>query len=147
LSTYLDINELQINDREMLVEALREDMKFQGCLDGLTVEVESHELAQSLIGFQGDTRPETAEVIVRRKFAGMSSNDLGFKRQESGNFKPIISGFDNGYYNSDWRDTLSQRYSERKYAKEMYQEGFILQGKTTLADGTTDMQFVQQGIL
>jgi hypothetical protein len=136
-----------MDDQEILVDTLREDMTFSSCVNGLTVEVESHEIADSLLGFQGDVRAETAEVIIRRKFVGPSSNDIGFKRMESGNFKPIISQFDSHTYNQGWQDTLSQRYSERKYAKEMYQEGFILQRKTTLADGTTDMQFVQQGIL
>ena len=39
--------------------------------------VEDHEAAQPLYGYQGDQRAQTAEVIIRRKFIGRASNDIG----------------------------------------------------------------------
>ncbi len=70
-------------DRECLLNALSE------C--GYS-EVEEGE-ALSLYGYQGDRRPETANIVVRRKFIGGASNDLGFQKTDAG-YIPIISEFD-----------------------------------------------------
>ncbi len=70
-------------DRECLLNALSE------C--GYT-QVEEGE-ALSLYGYQGDRRPETAQIVVRRKFIGSASNDLGFQKTDAG-YAPVISEFD-----------------------------------------------------
>ena len=70
-------------DRECLLKALSE------CGYG-TVE-EGEQLA--LYGYQGDRRPEAAQIVVRRKFIGSASNDLGFQKTQAG-YVPIISEFD-----------------------------------------------------
>jgi hypothetical protein len=67
----------QIKNRDALVKALA-DVGF--------ARVEVHEKGQPLYGFQGDVRPEKAEVIVRRQYLGAASNDMGFKLQEDGQF-------------------------------------------------------------
>jgi hypothetical protein len=120
---------------------------FQGRLGLPGLEVESHDVAVHLYGIQDKLRPETAEVIVRRQFVGGAANDIGFKRQASGNFAPIISEFDDGYskYGEAWRDQLSQRYGERKYAQDMYENGFQLDSKELQQDGTTAMTFSRMG--
>ncbi|MCC6175634.1 MAG: DUF1257 domain-containing protein [Chloroflexi bacterium] len=46
-----------------------------------------------LYGYQGDRRPETAEIIVRRQLIGAASNDLGFARTPDG-YVPIVSEYD-----------------------------------------------------
>lgn len=86
-------------------------------------------------------------MIVRREFVGGASNDLGFKRQESGRFSPIISAFDTRYYNTAWLDELSQRYSERSYSQEMYQNGYALSTSVPNADGSTSLVFVTMGTI
>ena len=73
-------------DRECLVQALRE------CGYAETEEGE----ALSLYGYQGDRRPETAQIVVRRKFIGAASNDLGFQKTESG-YVPVISEYDRSF--------------------------------------------------
>lgn len=70
-------------DRECLLNALRE------CGYAETEEGES----LSLYGYQGDRRPETAQLVVRRKFIGSASNDLGFQKTDAG-YVPVISEFD-----------------------------------------------------
>ena len=70
-------------DRECLLNALRE------CGYAETEEGE----ALSLYGYQGDRRPETANIVVRRKFIGSAANDLGFQKTENG-YVPVISEFD-----------------------------------------------------
>jgi hypothetical protein len=143
MSKFLDVNELNIDDQDVLVATLEQDMRYRGAISG--IDVESHEEAQHLYGYAGDMRAEVAEVIVRRHWVGGLSNDIGFKRQESGNFKPIISQYDSHHYNDQWIDKLSYNYAQRKYEKEMLMQGFILQNKTVNTDGTVDMQFIQQG--
>jgi hypothetical protein len=46
-----------------------------------------------LYGYQGDRRPETADIVIRRKFVGAASNDLGFARTNQG-YTPIVSEYD-----------------------------------------------------
>lgn len=144
MSKFLKINELQITDQRLLVDTLVQDMAFQNGVQG-SVPVESFTEPEHLFGYLGDRRPETAEVIVRRDTVGDAANDLGFKRLPSGNFRPIISEYDSDYYNASWLDTLSQKYGERKYAQEMYNNGFSLASKKTLDDGSTEMSFVPMG--
>ncbi len=73
-------------DRECLLNALAEC----GYL-----ETEEGE-ALSLYGYRGDRRPETAQIVVRRKFIGAASNDLGFQKTENG-YVPVISEYDQQY--------------------------------------------------
>lgn len=73
-------------DRECLVQALAE-------CGYLTVE-EGESL--SLFGYRGDRRPETAQIVVRRKFIGSASNDLGFQKTDNG-YVPVISEYDQRY--------------------------------------------------
>lgn len=62
----------QIKNTDALIKALA-DVGFKN--------VEYHETAQHLYGYQGDVRPETAEIIIRKQYIGSMSNDIGFKRQ------------------------------------------------------------------
>ena len=73
-------------NRESLLQALAE------C--GYKVVEEGESL--SLYGYQGDRRPETAQIVVRRKFIGSASNDLGFQKTDAG-FVPVISEYDQRY--------------------------------------------------
>ncbi|RSN60022.1 MULTISPECIES: DUF1257 domain-containing protein [Actinomadura] len=90
-----------ITDQERLVGVLN-DLGFD--------QVESHASPTHLYGYQGDRRPEKAEVVVRRRFVGAASNDLGFHRTPDGTFEAIISGYDRHKYDSRWLDTVAQRY-------------------------------------
>ena len=73
-------------DRECLLNALSE------CGYGTVEEGAS----LSLYGYQGDKRAETAQIVVRRKFIGSASNDLGFQKTENG-YVPVISEYDQRY--------------------------------------------------
>lgn len=73
-------------DRECLLNALAE------CGYGTVEEGE----ALSLYGYQGDRRAETAQIVIRRKFIGSASNDLGFQKTENG-YVPVISEYDQRY--------------------------------------------------
>ncbi len=73
-------------DRECLLKALAE------CGYGTVEEGES----LSLYGYQGDCRDESAQIVVRRKFIGSASNDLGFQKTDAG-YVPVISEYDQRY--------------------------------------------------
>lgn len=47
-----------------------------------------------LYGYRGDRREQTAEYIIRRRFIGPSSNDMGYSRNEDGSYSLILSEFD-----------------------------------------------------
>ncbi|HBB33025.1 MAG TPA: hypothetical protein DDZ80_06720 [Cyanobacteria bacterium UBA8803] len=117
----------QIKQVDALVKALA-DVGFN--------QVEVHDTAQPLYGYQGDVRPQTAEVIVRRQYIGSASNDIGFKRQEDGQFEAIISEYDRTNYSQDWLNRLTQRYGYHGLMATAPAEGFTVEEDETLADGT-----------
>ena len=116
-----------IKDIESLVKALA-DVGFN--------QVEVHGVAQHLYGFQGDLRPQTAEVIIRRQYIGSESNDIGFKQKEDGQFEAIISEYDRQQYSQSWLNQLMQRYGYHALMKTASTEGFTVEEEETLEDGT-----------
>ena len=123
-----------INDLSCLLQALA--AKGYG-------EVENHETAQSLVGYHGDIRPEKAEVIIRRKFVGGSSNDLGFKKDAKGNYEFIVSQFDKGKHNQKWFDDLKTEYAILKAKKIAKSKGYELL-QTKQKDNKTVLTFKVQ---
>ena len=83
MSKYLTFPEIVFKDRPLLLAALAEI--------GFTDVEEGDQLP--LYGYQGDRRPETAEIVVRRQSIGPASNDLGFARTPEG-YVPIVSEYD-----------------------------------------------------
>lgn len=86
MSKYMTFTETAFKNRECLLQALAE------CGYGVIEEGES----LSLYGYQGDRRAETAQIVVRRKFIGGASNDLGFQQTDAG-YVPVISEYDQSY--------------------------------------------------
>lgn len=83
MSKYLYFESFILKDRRLLLATLA-DLGY--------TEVEEGE-ALPLYGYQGDRRPETAEIVVRRRHLGSASNDLGFARTPAG-YVPIVSEYD-----------------------------------------------------
>ena len=86
MSEYLEV-ETVMQDKNCLVSALEQ---IYG-----TGNVEVYNEARQLEGFHGDLRHQRAHIIVRRKFVGNASNDLGFELI-NGNYRMRISQFDKG---------------------------------------------------
>jgi hypothetical protein len=114
----------QIKDVQALVRAL-ERMGFKG-------QVECHDKAQNLYGYHNDVRKETAHVIIRRKYVGSASNDIGFERTKDGLFVAHISEFDQGTgqysnhvgkYGQDWQTKLYTYYGVEKAKCEFEKKG------------------------
>ena len=83
MSKYLTFPEILFKDRRLLRTALA-DIGFADVEEGDQLP---------LYGYQGDRRPEAAEIVVRRQLIGPASNDLGFSRTPDG-YVPIISEYD-----------------------------------------------------
>jgi len=109
MSHYLDL-ETQMIDEKALVKALGR-MGYNN--------VETHANATNLYGYQGDMRPQKANVIVRRKYISSSANDIGWQKTEEGTFKAHISEFDSHRHNEDWQKKLATYYNVEK-AKMAY---------------------------
>lgn len=109
----------QIVDEEALVAALA-DLGFAGD------QVERHATAQPLYGYQGDQRPEHAHVIIRRRWIGRASNDLGFVRDSNGVFTAIISEYDRRRFDDAWLMRLRQRYAYHATIQALAQQGFAI---------------------
>jgi hypothetical protein len=97
--------------------------------------VECHEEAQHLYGYQGDRRPETAEVIVRRKDIGPASNDIGFKRQSSGEYQAIISEYDRRRFSEAWLQELNRNYACSVIQEQVRQQDLIVEEERMLENG------------
>ncbi|HNR30637.1 MAG TPA: DUF1257 domain-containing protein [Candidatus Hydrogenedentes bacterium] len=127
----------QIREVPFLVEALHE-MGF--------ADVEVHEEAQHLFGYRGDLRPQTAEVIIRRKYIGAAANDVGFKRQDSGEFEAIISEFDRrNRCNTAWLQELNQRYGYHLVKEQMRLEDRVLESEEVLENGDIILLYSERG--
>ena len=83
MSKYLTFTDVVFTNQALLLAALA-DLGY--------CEIEQGE-GLHLYGYQGDVRAERAEIVVRRRFIGSASNDLGFARSAEG-FTPIISEYD-----------------------------------------------------
>lgn len=69
-----------------------------GALADLGYAHEQVEIGEQLPlrGYQGELRPETAEIVVRRRWLHQASNDLGFARTPAG-YVAIVSEWDTTY--------------------------------------------------
>ena len=103
MSKYLAFPDILFKDRRLLLAALA-DLGY--------TEIEEGERLP-LFGYQGDRRPETAAIVVRRQYLGTASNDLGFARTPAG-YTPIISEYDQwALHGGQFLVKLRTAYSER----------------------------------
>ena len=80
--------------------------------------IEVHEEAQNLFGYQGDKRKQKAHIIIRKKYVGSSSNDIGFLREKgSKKYKIIASAYDKAWRTGKKINKLKQTYGEKVIMK------------------------------
>ena len=123
--SHFTVLKTQITEVGALVKALA-DVGFD--------QVEVHKTSQPLYGYQGDVRPQTAEVIIRRKFIGRLSNDIGFKRRADSTLEAIISEYDRRKYSQGWLNHLTQRYAYHVAKDKLEEQGFSLITEETQED-------------
>lgn len=83
MSAYKVFKEVQFRSLALLKAALA-DLGFTQVEEGQGL---------ALYGYQGDVRPEKAELVIRRCHLGRLSNDVGFVRTEQG-YIPVVSEYD-----------------------------------------------------
>ena len=107
VSKFLTFPDIVFKDRRLLLAALA-DLGYRDVDEGE---------ALPLHGYQGDRRPETAELVVRRHHLGRLSNDLGFARTPAG-YVPIVSDYDQrALHGGRLLPKLRAAYSERVVAE------------------------------
>ncbi len=106
MSAYVHVPMAMI-DQECLIEAL------VNC--GISKEmIRINNTAEKLVDYHGYNRVDEAEIVIPRQYIGMSSNDIGFKSTPAG-YTAIISEYDSGRFNTQWRMNLARSY-ERAYS-------------------------------
>ena len=125
----------EFKDAELLIAALAAVgyTSVENCLSN----------PQPLVAFQGDYRTQDgeghtkdaaramkADIIVRRKFVGGASNDLGFVKGADGKFRAIISDYDSNRHNSNWLAKLKGEYAEANVVRNMKRAGVRITGRT-----------------
>ena len=98
-----------MTDQDCLLQALAE-LGFD------TSKVEIHEQAVQLEGYEGRQRKQLANVIIRRRYVGSASNDIGFELTSTG-YRAHVSDFDQGRFGAQWMAELTTRYHTHHQAK------------------------------
>ena len=100
MSKYLTFQEILFTSQELLLQALA----------GLGYDKPETGEALVLYGYRGDARPERAQIVIRRKYVGSASNDIGFVKTDRG-YVPLVSEYDQSRRPGFLAD-LRTRYSE-----------------------------------
>lgn len=108
MSAYITLMTPMI-DEECLLAALG-DLGFGPSM------VEVHVDPVELVGYGGDRREQTANVVIRRQHVGQASNDVGFLATEIG-YRAIISRFDQVQLGRSWLSRLDASYQSHWGAK------------------------------
>ena len=109
MSAYLTLL-TPMTDRQCLLEALA-DLGFDSS------KVEVHAQPVPLVGFEGNLRGQTADLVIRRQLVGQASNDLGFRATPTG-YQLIVSDYDQRAYGQQWLSRLHARYETHFAAKQ-----------------------------
>ena len=118
--------ELEIEDRDSIVEALKEI--------GYTPIV--HTEAQQLHGYHGDLRVQKAHIIIPKSQISQASNDIGFEKVGE-KYIMHISAFDEGRESFN-KNKFIQLYNNHKITKFIKKnlKRFSLKSTKIKKDGT-----------
>lgn len=105
----------QFKDRTALIAALVETGNWS------IEQIEIHNTPQNLFGYKGDQRTEVANIIIRRKFIGIASNDIGLVLGKDNCYEIIVSKYDQSKYGTKWISQLKGNYVYHKLKQD--QEG------------------------
>jgi hypothetical protein len=135
-------SEFDIDHLEEMMAALKDAFR-QGDTEP---EIEYHAKGADMYGYQGDNRskidPKSSdysppcEVIIRRKYVGRSSNDIGFKLQPNGKFRAIVSEFDRNRFSMQTQHKVQQDYSIAVGEKTLKAKGFTEIERIKMDDGS-----------
>lgn len=102
-------------------------------LEQMGYKPEVYRNGAALYGYRGDERPEQAHVIVRRRQLDSASNDIGFVRDTSGQYRAVVSDYDRGIgFDQAWLGRVSQAYKERQTMAVAKARGYVFQGRSVI---------------
>ena len=75
-------------------------------------QIEVHDQAVPLYGYQGDVRPQKANIIIRREHVGTAANDVGWERLPDGTYRAWISEYDQRHrFDQAMQNRIRQEYA------------------------------------
>ena len=87
-------------------------------------QIEVHEQAVSLFGYQGDKRPQKAHILIRRQHVGQAANDVGWERQADGTYRAWISEYDGRHrFNQEMQNRIKQEYAYQVIERQQRARG------------------------
>jgi len=102
-------------------------------LEQMGYKPEVYRNGAALYGYLGDERPEQAHVIIRRRQLDSASNDIGFVRDTSGQYRAVVSDYDRGIgFDQAWLGRVSQAYKERQTMAVAKARGYVFQGRSVI---------------
>ena len=102
-------------------------------LEQLGYKPEVHKNGAALVGYQGDERAEQAHIIIRRRQLDSASNDIGFVRDASGQYRAVVSDYDRGIgFDQAWLGRVTQAYKECQTMAVAKARGYVLQSRSVL---------------
>ena len=102
-------------------------------LEQMGYKPEVHKNGAALVGYRGDERPEKAHIIIRRRQLDSASNDIGFVRDTSGQYRAVVSDYDRGIgFDQAWLGRVSQAYKERQTMAVAKARGYVFQGRSVI---------------
>jgi len=99
-----------MTDQECLLAALAE-LGFDAS------KIEVHAAPVNLVGYAGDRRAQTANIVIRRQHVGAASNDVGFLASPTG-YQAFVSGYDHPRFGTGWISQLNSGYRSQWSAKQ-----------------------------
>ncbi len=115
--------ETNITEEKYLVAALKE-MGYQAAV---------HANGAALYGYEGRERPETANVIIRRRQLDSASNDIGFARTVDGRYVARLSEYDQAIgFDQKWLNRVHQFYKEKQTIAVARAKGYVFRGREVI---------------
>ena len=108
------------------------------------MNVEVHETPVHLIGYHSDSRPEVANIIIRRSEIGNKSNDIGFSKNSDGKFTAIVSDYDSHRHGTKWMTAVKASYTEKRAVKEMKRQGLRFMSREKIGNKIV-VKYLKQG--
>ena len=87
-------------------------------------QIETHQEAVPLYGYQGDVRPQRAHVVIRREHVGTAATDVGWERQADGTCRAWISEYDGRHrFDQAMQNRIRQEYACQVIARQQRDRG------------------------
>ena len=87
-------------------------------------QIEVHEQAVSLYGYQGDVRPQKAHIVIRREHVGTAANDVAWERLPDGTYRSWISEYDQRHrFDPAMQNRIKQEYAYQVISRQQRARG------------------------